>query len=148
MTNQAKNPKTSKSALLALAKFGLIATTTATTATVIGVFATYQYFQHQTKQRRNYTVLADHQIHAQRYHGHIQKIGNNATFSNQSATYHLYDPMSVIDDLAKQAGVQTTPDNQVLDFEAEFIAELSQKGHYGTLGHHDYQLTVLKSVKN
>ncbi|WP_019519762.1 hypothetical protein [Faucicola boevrei] len=151
MTTQADNSQTkteekkSKFNLLTLVKVGLVTTTTATTATAIGIFGTYQYFKRHTKQRSEHTALVDQQITAQRYHGRIHKIGNNATFSNQSATYHLYDPMSIIDDLAKQAGVKATTDNQVLDFETEFMAELSPKGHYGMLGHHDYQLTILKA---
>ncbi|WP_410473117.1 hypothetical protein ACGTJS_05945 [Faucicola mancuniensis] len=136
--------KKQHSLLYKLAKVSLITTATLTTATGVGVFGTYKYLQKQAQQRRQNTQTAT--IMAKPYKGRIQKVGNHISFTNQSATYSINDPMSITDTLAKQANITMTNDNQVLDFQTEFLAELSPKGNYGKLGQHEYQLTIIDKL--
>lgn len=81
--------------------------------------------------------LAD--VKPQSYTGVVHKSLEIYTFTTPAMTYHIADPSQFIDEIAKEQGI-TSP---FYDIETCVRGVLSPKGHYGHLGHLDYQLNVV-----
>lgn len=127
----------------------------ATGATVVlGSYGAWQYAKQQYKTRRLHTPAFNGVVTHQHFTGRVHKVGDYLTFVTDGATYALNDPLLRITSLY-QSNKTPTKDNadtqsklidQVHCDDISIIAELSEKGHYGYLGHLDYQLTVIETA--
>lgn len=147
-------PKKKRHIFAKLVGVGITATAATGATAVLGSYGAWQYAKQQFKTRRLYTPAFSGVITPQRFTGKVQKVGEQLTFVTEGATYALEDPLLRIQSLyqanktpaegnvAKQRKLM----DQVHCDEISIIAELSEKGHYGYLGHLDYQLTVVETA--
>lgn len=130
---------------------GLLGTVTTATATVLGAWGAWQYVKVEADNRRRHTSDFNNVVTANTYHGRVHRANQNMTLTTATMTYHVVDPFAILDKLAKahaetlknDPSSHSTPLNGNDDFVVTVLAELSQKGRYGYLGHLDYQLTIV-----
>lgn len=130
---------------------GLLGTATAVTTTAVGAWGAWQYAKAAATHRRRHTADFNNIVTANTYRGMVHKDSHSFTLTTATMTYHVLDPFAIVDKLAKDHAEQLkqnfNTDTQTIsdyyDFEVTVLAELSQKGHYGYLGHLDYQLTIV-----
>lgn len=133
---------------------GVTATAATGATAVLGSYGAWQYAKQQFNTRRLYTPAFSGVITPQRFTGKVQKVGDHLTFVTEGATYALVDPLLRIPSLYQSNKTPTQGNaakqhklmDQVHCDEMTIIAELSEKGHYGYLGHLDYQLTVVETA--
>lgn len=154
-----KAKKTKRHLIRKAIGLGLLGTATAVTTTAVGAWGAWQYAKAERHNRRRNHPLFDKVITANRYCGQVHKDERGMTLTTPSATYHLLDPLSIVDGLVKARSEQAKADkkddpslkisdydNTVYDIEVCVLGELSKKGRYGYLGHLPYQLTIVGVV--
>ena len=150
-----KNTAKKRHVVAKLIGVGVTAATAATgTTAVLGSYGAWQYAKQQYKARRLYTPAFSGVVTNQHFKGKVHKVGEYLTFVTDGATYALNDPLLRIQSLYQsnktptdnQASHQTKLMDQVHCDDVTIVAELSEKGHYGYLGHLDYQLTVVDTA--
>ncbi len=133
------------------------ATTAAASAIagVVGGWTAWQYVKVEATNRRRHTPEFNTVITANTYCGMVHKDNHNFTLTTAAKTYHVIDKLAIIEKLAKERAEtlaknkpkdKKSPHSNVsdyYDFEVCVLAELSEKGRYGYLGHLDYQLTIV-----
>lgn len=131
--------KTTKSSniLRKLTGLALLGTATTTALSALGAVTVWRYFNHQHQHRRQ--IIPSHQeIVAKCYQGKIYQQYQYLVLTTQSMSYAIYDPLGIIDNLAKEQQIT----DKHYNFEVCLMGEVSQKGQYGYLGQLDYQLTI------
>ncbi|MFW2177450.1 MULTISPECIES: hypothetical protein [unclassified Moraxella] len=142
--NSDKKPDKKPSLLWRVAKWSALATATTGAVTTLGVVGGWHYLKSDAKHRRQHLQGYHNEVSVQSYCGRIEKTPNGLTLVTDATSYHLHDPMAIIDDLAKEAGITQAPRQKVYHFDGCVMATISPKGHYGYLGHLPYQLTVVE----
>lgn len=130
---------------------GLLGTVTTVTATAVGAWGAWQYIKLDATSRRRHTPEFDNVITANTYCGMVHKQGDDFTLTTAAKTYHVIDKLAIIEKLAKDYRDELAHDkatkhqkvSDYYDFEVCVLAELSEKGKYGYLGHLDYQLNIV-----
>lgn len=157
------NQKPKRHLIRNLVGLGVVGTITTTAATVAGAWGAWQYVKAEAHNRRRHTSAFNKVVTANRYCGLVHRSGDEFTLTTASATYHVVDPLAIIDSIAKQhaqnrrEAQHNKPSSQdkknipavndYYDINVCVVAELSQKGHYGYLGHLDYQLTIVEAAE-
>lgn len=146
-----------------LVGLGVVGSAAAVGATVAGVWGGWHYMKAQAQHRRDHTAGFNKLVTANTYHGLIHKDGDELTLTTAGGSYHVLDPLAIIDKIAKarlasadKEKVAHKPQvsrydnldrpNRYYDLPVSIMAEVSQKGRYGHLGRFDYQLTVVEAA--
>lgn len=116
------------------------------TATWLLAKANSQALRTQTVQKEATENVKSHipNIAPQNYTGMVHKSLEIFTFTTPAMTYHIADPSNLIDDIAKEQGINAP----FYDLETCVRGVLSPKGQYGHLGHLDYQLNIVGRCDN
>lgn len=158
-----KHQKPKRHRLRKVIGWGIVGTaTTAATAaiaSVVGGWTAWQYVKVEATNRRRHTPQFNTIVTANTYCGMVHKDKHNFTLTTAAKTYHVIDKLAIIEKLAKERAETLSKNktkdktkNQQLtqaevseyyDFEVCVLAELSEKGKYGYLGHLDYQLNIV-----
>ncbi|BFL69108.1 hypothetical protein SKB0120_01700 [Moraxella osloensis] len=149
-----KNTAKKRHVVAKLIGVGVTATAATGVTAVLGSYGAWQYAKQQYRARRLYTPAFSGVVTNQHFKGKVHKVGEYLTFVTDGATYALNDPLLRIQSLYQsnktptdnQASHQTKLIDRVHCDDVTIVAELSEKGHYGYLGHLDYQLTVVDTA--
>ena len=160
---QQKATKPKRHTLRNIVGLSVVGGTAAVGATVAGIWGGWQYVKAEAKNRRRHTPAFNKLVTANTYCGTVHKDGERFTLTTAGGTYHIVDPLAVIDKIAhaqlekaKHDKTQHKPQvsryqpndrpSAYYDVPVCVVGDLSQKGRYGYLGQQDYQLTVVEAA--